>query len=82
MAAAILVSTVTALIVAALCVAVTVQEIRLANRRARRRRTKAQRCRPERLAAPIREHAQARGVDIEDLLILCGAEGWSDGEPH
>jgi hypothetical protein len=73
-----LVSALTAAITALVCIIMVMQDYRHAMRICERERRRGE-WDKERLRAPIREHAAAQGVDIEDLLILCGAEGWSDG---
>jgi hypothetical protein len=74
-----------AIITAVICAVMAVQELRHHSYIVKRERARLEMLmeRVRREAQPqllIREHAAAQGVDIEDLLILCGAEGWSDGE--
>ena len=70
------VSAATAIITALICVVVLVLDttrrtVRIYERERRRKER-------QRLHVPIRDHAASKGIDIEDLLIRCGAEGWSE----
>ncbi len=74
------VSTLTGVIVGLICVVVLIQDTRRAIRicERERRRTESLLRQHGRLLVPVRVQAEAKGTDIEDLLILCGAEGWSE----
>jgi Ribonuclease G/E len=71
----IVIATLTGLIVAAICAVVLVRDTRRTVRIYERERRRKER---QRLHVPIRDHAASKGIDIEDLLIRCGAEGWSE----
>jgi hypothetical protein len=65
-----LLSSVSAMIAATVCIVMAVQDYSYGARRHDA---------IMRQARELQASRARRGVDIEDLLILCGAEGWSDG---
>lgn len=72
-----LLSSVASLIAAIICVVMAVQDYSYGARRHEAIMRQAM--------ARVRElqaDEARRGVDIEDLLILCGAEGWSEPTPQ
>ncbi len=76
-----LVSFLTAAITALICIVMVVQDARRTMRTYECERRRMDRSKG-RLRVPIQEHAAVKGIDIEDLLILCGAEGWSEPTPQ
>jgi hypothetical protein len=66
-----------------ICAVMAVQELRHHSYIVKRERARLEMLmeRVRREAQPqllIRGRSAAKGADIEDLLILCGAEGWSN----